>query len=90
MSENAIEVKGLTKSFGDFLVLKGIDLTVARGTTLAPLGPNGAGKTTIVRILSTLIEPDGGTVRVNGHDVVSEATNGTRKHWSYGAVRCDR
>src|ERR1700716_3486946 len=69
----AIEAKGLTKSYGKNHVLKGINLSVERGKMLALLGPNGAGKTTIVRILSTLLGYDGGTVRVDGHDVRSEA-----------------
>ncbi|WP_063836489.1 ATP-binding cassette domain-containing protein [Streptomyces sp. NRRL F-5635] len=69
----AIEISGLTKSYGDVHVLKGVDLQVERGTMLALLGPNGAGKTTLVRILSTLIGPTGGTAVVHGHDVVHQA-----------------
>jgi ABC-2 type transport system ATP-binding protein len=69
----AIYTKGLTKSYGALSVLKGVDLRVERGTMLALLGPNGAGKTTIVRILSTLLAPDGGEAKVNGLDVVKEA-----------------
>jgi ABC-2 type transport system ATP-binding protein len=68
----AIEVSGLRKSYGDNLVLDGIDLSVPAGTTFALLGPNGAGKTTVVNILSTLIGADGGTARVAGHDVAAE------------------
>lgn len=67
-----IETRGLRKSFGDHVVLDGIDLTVARGTIFALLGPNGAGKTTMVRILTTLLKPDGGATRVNGFDVLSQ------------------
>jgi ABC-2 type transport system ATP-binding protein len=70
--ELAIEVNGLTKSYDPTLVLDGIDLAVPRGTVLALLGPNGAGKTTTVRILSTLVPPDGGEARVAGHDVRAE------------------
>ena len=70
---SAIEIKGLTKSFGDVEVLKGIDLSVEEGTMLALLGPNGAGKTTTVKILSTLLKPDGGEVKVRGFDVVHDA-----------------
>ncbi|MBC7812884.1 MAG: ATP-binding cassette domain-containing protein [Burkholderiales bacterium] len=70
---SAIEVKNLRKSFGKIEVLKGINFDVERGKLLALLGPNGAGKTTIVRILATLLQPDSGTVRVLGHDVVREA-----------------
>lgn len=68
----AIEVAGLTKSFGDLAVLRGIDLTVPLGTVYALLGPNGAGKTTMVRILSTLITADAGQARVAGFDVRRE------------------
>lgn len=68
----AITVQGLTKSFKKVEVLKGIDLAVGRGSVLALLGPNGAGKTTTMRILSTLLLPDGGKAFVNGHDVVKE------------------
>ena len=58
-----IETRGLCKSFGDHVVLDGIDLNVAEGTIFALLGPNGAGKTTMVHILSTLIKADGGEAR---------------------------
>src|SRR6202171_598568 len=76
--EYVIEVKNLTKSYGKNEVLKGIDLQVERGTMLALLGPNGAGKTTTVRILSTLLNFDGGTVLVEGHDVRAEADQARR------------
>jgi ABC-2 type transport system ATP-binding protein len=69
----AIAVTGLQKSFGDKVVLDGIDLNVREGTIFALLGPNGAGKTTTVHILSTLIPADSGEVQVAGHDVVAEA-----------------
>ena len=68
----AIAVVGLRKSYGDLLVLDGIDLTVERGSVFALLGSNGAGKTTLVRILATLLTPDGGNAVVGGYDVVSE------------------
>ncbi|MEW1952246.1 ABC transporter ATP-binding protein [Terrabacter sp. NPDC080008] len=68
-TQNAIEIAGLTKSYGDQAVLTGVDLTVARGTVHALLGSNGAGKTTAVRILATLLRADGGSVVVDGHDV---------------------
>ncbi|MEU7934900.1 ATP-binding cassette domain-containing protein [Micromonospora echinofusca] len=68
----AISVAALRKSFGDHVVLDGIDLTVAAGTVFALLGPNGAGKTTTVQILSTLIGADSGEARVAGHDVARE------------------
>ncbi|MEU3948736.1 ATP-binding cassette domain-containing protein [Streptomyces sp. NPDC029526] len=69
--EPAIEASGLVKAYGGPRVLDGVDLRVAPGTVYALLGPNGAGKTTTVRILATLIPPDGGRARVAGHDVVS-------------------
>lgn len=69
----AIDVRGLTKSFGDNRVLAGVDLAVTGGTVLALLGSNGAGKTTIVKILSTLLRADGGAASVNGFDVVTQA-----------------
>src|SRR4030088_2448448 len=67
-----IETRGLSKSFGDHVVLDGIDLDVAEGTIFALLGPNGAGKTTMVQILSTLIGADGGKARVAGFDLARE------------------
>src|SRR5262245_7515653 len=68
----AVVVTGVRRSFGETVVLDGVDLIVAEGTIFALLGPNGAGKTTMVRILSTLIPADSGTVRVAGHDVVED------------------
>jgi ABC-2 type transport system ATP-binding protein len=68
----AIEVTGLTKSYGDHTVLDGVDLSVPEGTVYALLGPNGAGKTTIVNILSTLLTPDQGDIRVAGFDLRRE------------------
>ena len=65
----AVEIWGLRKSFGDNLVLDGIDLFVTEGTVFALLGPNGSGKTTTVQILTTLLAADEGTARVAGHDV---------------------
>src|SRR5437879_6756205 len=67
-----IETLGLCKSFGNHVVLDGIDLEVASGTIFALLGPNGAGKTTMVQILSTLIGADSGEARVAGHDLARE------------------
>ncbi len=73
VDDNAIEVKGLMKSFKKLNVLNGIDFSVKKGTVVALLGPNGAGKTTTVRILSTLLLPDGGQALINGFDVVKES-----------------
>jgi ABC-2 type transport system ATP-binding protein len=72
MTNPAIAANGLRKSYGDKVVLDGIDLTVPEGTVFSLLGPNGAGKTTTVQILSTLIPADGGTVQVAGHDLARE------------------
>ena len=69
----AIEVAGLTKSYGDHAVLRGVDFDVAPGTVFALLGSNGAGKTTAVRILATLLAPDAGSVVVAGADVTTDA-----------------
>jgi ABC-2 type transport system ATP-binding protein len=73
MRSSAIEVSGLRKAFGDKIVLDGIDLGVQAGTVFSLLGPNGAGKTTTVNVLTTLMKADGGTVRVAGHDVATDA-----------------
>ena len=72
-TDPAIEVSGLTKSYGEHPVLTGVDLTVPEGSVYALLGPNGAGKTTIVNILSTLLTPDDGEIHVAGFDVRREA-----------------
>ncbi|MGX6601299.1 ATP-binding cassette domain-containing protein [Micromonosporaceae bacterium Da 78-11] len=71
-SRPAIAATGLRKSFGEQVVLDGIDLSVARGTVFSLLGANGAGKTTTVKILSTLIGADAGDIQVAGHDVARE------------------
>jgi ABC-2 type transport system ATP-binding protein len=73
MSTSAISVSGLRKAYGDKVVLGGIDLDVPAGTVFSLLGPNGAGKTTTVNVLTTLLKADGGTARVAGHDVATEA-----------------
>jgi len=72
MGELAIETAGLVKVFGDNRAVDGIDLAVPAGTVYGVLGPNGAGKTTAVRMLATLLRPDGGEARVFGHDVLRE------------------
>ncbi|WP_211239314.1 ATP-binding cassette domain-containing protein [Actinokineospora inagensis] len=69
---HAISVTGLRKSFGDHVVLDGLDLSVHSGTVFALLGANGAGKTTTVKILSTLLSADAGDARVAGHDLARE------------------
>ncbi len=69
----AITIEGLSKRYGDVVALDNIDLEVTRGTVFGLLGPNGAGKTTAVRILTTILRPDGGQASVLGHDVVREA-----------------
>jgi ABC-2 type transport system ATP-binding protein len=71
-TRSAITATGLRRSFGDHVVLDGIDLDVPRGTVFSLLGANGAGKTTMVKILSTLIRADGGSARVAGHDLAAE------------------
>ncbi|MBC6456902.1 ATP-binding cassette domain-containing protein [Actinomadura sp. HBU206391] len=71
-SQPVITVEALTKRFGEIVALDGIDFSVAPGTVLGLLGPAGAGKTTAVRIMTTVLEPDGGRVTVAGFDVVTE------------------
>ncbi len=67
-----VVAEGLRKRFGDTVALRGVDLEIGRGTVLGLLGPNGAGKTTTVRILSTLLQPDGGRAFIDGIDVVAQ------------------
>ena len=69
----AVETSHLTKLFGPKRAVDGVDLAIPRGRVYGVLGPNGAGKTTVIRILATLLRPDGGSARVLGHDVVSDA-----------------
>jgi ABC-2 type transport system ATP-binding protein len=73
MNDDAIVVEGLEKSYGPVRALCGVDFAARTGSVLGLLGPNGAGKTTAVRILATLLEPDGGTARIAGFDVVRDA-----------------
>lgn len=75
----AVRVRGLTRRYGDTTVLDGLDLDVEHGTVHALLGPNGAGKTTTVRIVSTLLDPHGGTAHVAGFDVVRDAAQARRR-----------
>ncbi|MER7534430.1 MULTISPECIES: ATP-binding cassette domain-containing protein [unclassified Streptomyces] len=74
----AVLSEGLRKRYGDVHALRGLDLAVPEGTVCGVLGPNGAGKTTAVRVLTTLVAPDGGSARVAGHDVVRDPA-GVRK-----------
>ena len=69
----AILIAGLTKSYGDHEVLRGVDFEVATGSIFALLGSNGAGKTTLVKIMATLLKPDSGTATVHGYDVARQA-----------------
>jgi ABC-2 type transport system ATP-binding protein len=71
----AIHVRSLEKSYKELRVLRGVDFDIARGSIFALLGSNGAGKTTVVRILSTLLKADAGTVSVNGFDSAAQASN---------------
>jgi ABC-2 type transport system ATP-binding protein len=72
MTDIAILAEGLTKRFGDVVALDGIDFQVPAGSVFGLLGPNGAGKTTAIRILTTILPPDGGRAEVLGHDVVRD------------------
>src|SRR4026209_11850 len=72
MQNQAIQVKGLQKSYKELHVLKGVDFEVEKGSIFALLGSNGAGKTTIVKILTTLLKQDSGTAAVNGFDVAAK------------------
>jgi ABC-2 type transport system ATP-binding protein len=77
--ELAIEATGLRKSYGDVHAVAGVDLAVRAGGVYGVLGPNGAGKTTTIRMLATLIKPDGGSARVLGHDTVREGAEVRRR-----------
>ncbi len=69
----AIETTGLQKRYGETRAVDGINLSIPTGTVYGLLGPNAAGKTTTIRMLTTLIKPDGGSARVLGHDFLKEA-----------------
>ncbi|MCC6730625.1 MAG: ABC transporter ATP-binding protein [Chthonomonadales bacterium] len=73
MEGNAIELRGLTRRFGDFTAVDALTFDVARGQIFGFLGPNGSGKSTCIRMLCGLLDPTEGTARVNGHDIVREA-----------------
>ncbi|MDR0322213.1 MAG: ATP-binding cassette domain-containing protein, partial [Treponema sp.] len=89
MSNTAIHVKGLEKSFGKTPVLKGVSFDIQKGSVFCLLGSNGAGKTTIIRILATLIKPNCGEAIICGYDLIKEAGQ-VRRHISltgqYAAV----
>jgi ABC-2 type transport system ATP-binding protein len=72
MADAAIQVENLVKRFGDVVAVDGVSFEVPRGTVLGLLGPNGAGKTTTVRVLTTILHPDGGRASVLGHDVARQ------------------
>jgi lipoprotein-releasing system ATP-binding protein len=71
MNEQMIEIKGITKSFGELQVLKGLDLTIYKGEVVSIVGPSGAGKTTLLQIMGTLDKADAGSVVINGVEVGS-------------------
>src|SRR5688500_7404162 len=73
MNDDAIVVEGLQKSYGSVRALCGVDFSARTGSVLGLLGPNGAGKTTAVRVMTTLLAPDAGSVRIAGLDVVKDA-----------------
>src|SRR4051794_23687068 len=85
-----IEAEGLTKRFGETQALAGVDLAAREGTVLGVLGPNGAGKTTAVRVLATLLQPDSGSARVAGFDVVSRPAEVRAPHRAHRPVRVGR
>ena len=75
----AIEIQGLTKSFGNHLALRGIDLEVRQGESVVILGPNGAGKTTLIKVLATIMNPSSGRVLVDGLNLKNNAEDIRRK-----------
>ena len=88
LSAPAIETQSLFKNFGNFKVLRGIDLRIKRGSTLAVFGPNGAGKTTLIKILATIIRPSSGNIFINGLDIAEHSLRvragiGLLAHQSY-------
>ena len=83
MNDPIIEVKNLTKQFKDFTAVNDVSFSVQHGEIFAFLGPNGAGKSTTIKMLTTLLHPTEGTIKINGHDVF-EAKDAVRK--SFGIV----
>jgi ABC-type multidrug transport system ATPase subunit len=88
MALASIVVKNIQKSFGKVKAVRGVDLVVEKGTIFGLLGPNGAGKTTLIRILTTLMPPDGGSASIEGFDVVKDADAVRQIIGLAGAVRC--
>ncbi len=80
-SEAAIQATGLVRGFGDFTAVDGVDLDIQPGEIYGFLGPNGAGKSTMVRVLCTLISPDGGSANLAGFDVASPTRCGCASGW---------
>jgi ABC-2 type transport system ATP-binding protein len=74
-----VDAHGITKTFGETQAVQDVDLAIERGAVVALLGPNGAGKTTTIRILTTLLKPDSGTVTISGHDALREPGKVRRK-----------
>ena len=72
VTPSGIAVTGVSRSFGSVLALRGATLTVPAGSVTALIGPNGSGKTTLLLMLATLLTPDTGTIRINGHNPVTE------------------
>lgn len=83
MTQNIIEATGVVKKFGDFEAVKGIDFTVKKGEIFAFLGPNGAGKSTTIKMLTTMLRPTSGTLKLAGHDVTKNRDAARR---SFGIV----
>ena len=82
-NRNVIEIKNLTKKFGEFIAVDSISFQVKKGEVFAFLGPNGAGKTTTIKMLTTLLQPTNGQVYVNGFDSIKEQN---RVRQSFGIV----
>lgn len=78
-TDKAVDVRGITKQYGDFKAVDNISFSVAEGETFGFLGPNGAGKTTLIRMLTSLLPPSSGSARVAGREVVREAEE-VRRH----------
>jgi ABC-2 type transport system ATP-binding protein len=86
MSENAVEIKGLTKKYGRIVAVNNLDLAVRRGEMFSIVGPDGAGKTTLIRMLCGIIEPDSGSAKILGHDLSRELEE-AKRHIGYLSQR---